>query len=338
MKKKPVTLKTIAKELDLSVTAVSRALRDGDNISEETKNRVKQAVERLNYQPNLIAKSLRINKTKTIGLVISDSSLSFFASLIEGVEKKAKEKGYNIILSNANCDVKNEMEAVQLLAGKRVDGILLAASMLTSKKYKSFLDAIGIPYIYLVRKPEYEKADYIINDNYYGVYEIINYLIKTGSSRIHFINVSNEITTSKYREKGYEEALKNAGIPYNPDLIHNVPPTIEGGYSAMESILKHDKHVNTVYCGCDMIAIGVMEKILENGLRIPDDIRVASYDDIEFAAYLRVPLTTVRQPRRKIGELGAKMLTEKIESSINESGHDTIHIVLKPEIVIRRST
>lgn len=333
MKKKTVTLKTVAEDLDLSVTAVSRALRDDKNISSETKEKVKEAVKRLNYQPNAIAESLRVNKTRTLGLVISDGSLSFFGSLIEGIEGVASEKGYNIILSHANGNWKREMEAVNILASKRIDGLFLAASTLTAPEHKAFLDSFGIPYMFLVRNPDY-PADYVVNDNYFGVYEMMNYLIKTGSSRIHLLNVSNEISTSRYRRKGYEDALKNAGIPVDPTLIHSALPTVEAGYATMKAILAEDKNVHAVYCGCDMIAIGVMECIMECGLKIPEDIRIASYDDIEFAAYLMVPLTTVRQPRYKIGEFGAMMMIDKL----NGNDHGPIHIVIKPELVLRKST
>jgi DNA-binding LacI/PurR family transcriptional regulator len=333
MQKKSVTLKTIAEELNLSVTAVSRALKDGGNISDRTKERVRQAVQRLNYQPNAIAESLRCSRTKTLGLVISDSSLSFFGMLIEGIEGVASQSGYNIILSHAGGNRLREMEAVRSLAGKRIDGLLLAASTLTAPHYREFLESFGIPYMFLVRSPDY-PADYIINDNCYGVYEMMKYLIHTGSRKIYLINVSSEISSSRYRRKGYEDALREEGIAADETWICEAAPTMEAGYQAMKAIFARDAAADAVYCGCDLIAIGVMECIFERGLRVPQDVRVASYDDIEFAAYLKVPLTTVRQPKFMIGELGARMMIDKLSG---ESGKP-IHIVLKPELILRQST
>ena len=336
MMKKAVTLKSIAEELNISITAVSKALRGEGSISRELTSKIKKLAADMNYQPNSIASSLRTRRTKTLGLVISDSTFSLFASLIEGIEKTASEMGYNIILCNAHSSVEKEKEAVRTLVNKRIDGLLLAASMLTSKKDKDFLDSFEIPYLFLVRKCDYEDGDYVVNDNCAGTFQMIDYLIKTGSKKIHFINISNTITTYRERMEGYREALAVNHIPYTEEMVSNIKPTFEEGYLAMSTLLLKEgkENIQTVFCGCDMIAVGVMDRILEEGLRIPEDIRVASYDDIEFAAYLRVPLTTVRQPTYKIGRLGAEKLIEKITSE--SEAH--INMVIKPELVLRQST
>jgi DNA-binding LacI/PurR family transcriptional regulator len=334
--KKTVTLKSIAEELNISITAVSKALRGEGSISKELTSKIRKLAEDMNYQPNSIASSLRTRRTKTLGLVISDSTFSFFASMMEGIEKTASEMGYSIILCNAHSSVEKEKEAVRTLVNKRIDGLLLAASMLTSRKDKEFLDSFEIPYLFLVRKCEYDDGDYVVNDNYEGTFQMIDYLIKTGSKKIYFINISNTITTFRERMEGYRAALSTNNIPYNEEIVSNVKPTFEEGYHAMSALLaKEGKgNIHTVFCGCDMIAVGAMERILEEGLIIPEDIRVASYDDIEFAAHLRVALTTVRQPTYKIGKLGAEKLIEKIT---NESEMH-INMVIKPELVLRQST
>lgn len=334
IQKKPVTLKTISQKLNISAMAVSKALRDDASISPETRAKVKQLAEELNYRPNAIAQSLRSSETKTLGLVIADSSLSLFAPVIGGVEEKAKELGYNIILSNARSSIENEMEAVRTLVEKRIDGLLLAASTLTSPKYKDFLDSFGIPYVFLMRRCEYEDGNYVISENIAPVSQMINYMIQTGSKKIHFINISDEIVTARDREKGYRQALENSGIDFDPKIVFNVKPQIDAGFHKMSEILEKDDDVSAVFCGCDMIAVGVMESILEHGLKIPEDIRVASHDDIEFAPYLRVPLTTVRTAKEDIGRLGAELLIEKITK------HKDLHIrrELKSELVLRQST
>ncbi len=334
--KKPVTLKMIAEQLNISATAVSKALRSDSSIGEETRFKVKTLAKELNYRPNSIAQSLKSNRTKTLGLVISDSSLSFLATMIEEVEKVATERGYSIILCDAYSNLEKEKNAVKTLVNKRIDGLMLAASMLTSPGHRGFLDSFGIPYVFLVRKCEYDDGEYIINDNVSGTMQMIDYLVKTGSRKIHFINISNRITTYKERETGYRKALEKNGIEYDSTIVTNIKPKIEEGYNAMNRLLKKGEKVEAVFCGCDMIAIGVMECIFEHGLRIPEDIRVASYDDIEFAAYLRCPLTTVRQPIEKIGRLGAEMLIEKINAKTEEE--QKIAMVLKPELVLRSST
>lgn len=336
MIKKTITLKTIAEQLNISATAVSKALSGEGSISKELTSKIKKMAEDLNYQPNSIASSLRTKRTKTLGLVISDSTFSLFATMIDGIEKTAHEMGYNIILCNAHSSTEKEKDAVRTLVNKRIDGLLLAASLLTSKKDKEFLDSFEIPYLFLVRKCDYEEGNYVINDNFEGAFQMIDYLLKTGSKKIHFINISNTITTYRERLQGYREALKANHINYDENIVYNVKPSYDEGYHAMSSLFAKEgkENIHTVFCGCDIIAVGVMECILEEGFRIPEDIRVASYDDIEFAAHLRVPLTTVRQPTYKIGELGAEKLIEKIISDSDSY----INMVIKPELVLRQST
>ncbi len=334
--KKNVTLKTIADELHISATAVSKALRGEGSISKELTSKIKQMAEELNYQPNSIASSLRTRRTKTLGVVISDSTFSLFAALIDGIEKTAHDLGYSIILCNAHGSAEKEKDAVRTLVNKRIDGLLLAASLLTSKKDKEFLDSFEVPYLFMVRKCDYDEGDYVVNDNVEGTFQIIDYLLKTGSKKIYFINISDTITTYRERLQGYQEALAANGVKFDGNIVYNIKPTYEEGYHAASRLLTSQgkENIRAIFCGCDTIAIGVMERILEENIRIPGDIRLASYDDIEFAAHLRIPLTTVRQPTYKIGQLGAEKLIEKIMA--NPDLH--INMVIKPELVLRQST
>ena len=173
--RKTVTLKTMANELGISAMAVSKALRGDSSISEETTKRVKELAKELNYYPNNIAKSLKSNRTYTLGLVISDSTMSLFASMIEEIEKTAQEKGFNIILTNTFSDKEREKKAIRTLLSKGVDGIMIAATMLAQKSNKTFFDQLGVPCMFVVRQPDFAAA-YVINDNCYGSREMIAYL------------------------------------------------------------------------------------------------------------------------------------------------------------------
>jgi DNA-binding LacI/PurR family transcriptional regulator len=328
------TLKDIARELGISAMAVSKALNGKGGVGAETLQRVKETAERLNYQPNAVAKSLRLSSTKTIGVVVSDSSLSFFAKVVKGIEETASRNGYSIILCNTDQDCSKEKLAIQVLVNKRIDGLILAASMLTRKEDVAYLRSFGIPFVFLIRRSEAEEVDYVINDNIGGACQMVDYLVGSGSRKVHFINLNEEIPSRKDRLSGYRKALEENGISYEPSLVRSVKPTIEDGHSAMVELLDGKEEIQAVFCGCDVIGIGVMEAILERGLRIPQDIRVAAYDDIDFAAYLRVPLTTVRQPKFTIGCKGTELLIEKIRVG----GQEAKHLVLQPELVIRMST
>jgi DNA-binding LacI/PurR family transcriptional regulator len=328
-----VTLKDIAKEVGVSAMAVSKALNGKGGVSAATEKKIQEAVKRLGYRPNIIAKSLRLANTKTLGVVVSDSSHSFFASVIKGIEETAAREGYSIILCNTDQDHDKEKKAISVLINKRIDGMLLAASMLTRVEDADYLKRFGIPFVFVIRRSESDDVDYVINDNVTGAYLMTSHLISNGSQRIYFINLYKGSPSGEDRLIGYKKALKENNIEYSPELIQNVKPQIEEGYLAMKKLLAEEDDVSTVFCGCDVIAIGAIEAILETGRRVPEDIRVGAYDDIDFAAYLKVPLTTIRQPKYLLGEKATELLIEKIKTKNSVSKH----IILDPELIIRRS-
>ncbi len=331
---KNATLKDIAAEARISTTAVSKVLNNKGGISKATEDRVIEIANRLGYRPNIVAKSLKVNSTKTIGLVVSDSSHSFLGSVIKGAEEEAAKNGYNIILANTNLSSETEKSAINTLLEKRIDGLLLASSMLTEEKFRAYLDSLGVPYVFMVRRSEDKQAPFVGNDNIRGAFDIVDYLIRTGSRRIHFLNMNKDSTSSKDRLKGYMQALAAGGIEYDPTLVFNMRPEIEEGYTVMRNILERGETVRALFCGCDILSIGAMEAILEKGLDIPADIRVCGYDDIEFAAYLRRPLTTMRQPKEIIGVKAIELLLNLIQKK--REYPDVV--VLKSELVVRQST
>lgn len=332
--KKNVTIKDIAKEVGLSAMAVSKALNDKPGVKTQTRDRILQVAKRLNYKPNTIAKSLKLNTTKTIGVIVSDSSSNFLAKVIRGIEDAAEKEGYSIILCNTDSNIEKEKRAINVLVNKRIDGIILVSSMLTSKVHIEFLQQIGVPYLFLVRRSESTEVDCVVNDNVLGAYLMISYLIKNNDTKIHFINMSADSPSAQDRLNGYKKALEEKGIPFDPTIVYNVKPEIEEGYIAMRQLLEKEEDVKTVFCGCDVIAIGAIEALIEKGIKIPEDVRLAGYDDIEFAAYLRIPLTTVSQPKYMIGTKGVEILLRKIKKQTDE----VQTIVLRPSIVIREST
>jgi len=328
-----VTLKDIAKEVGVSAMAVSKALNGKGGVSAATEKKIQEAVKRLGYRPNIIAKSLRLANTKTLGVVVSDSSHSFFASVIKGIEETAAREGYSIILCNTDQDHEKEKKAISVLINKRIDGMLLAASMLTKIEEAEYLKRFGIPFVFVIRRSESDDVDYVINDNVTGAYLMTSHLISHGAEKIYFINLYEGSPSGEDRLVGFKKALKENNISYSPKLIRNVKPQIEEGYMAMKKLLTEEDDVSTVFCGCDVIAIGAIEAILETGKSVPEDIRVGAYDDIDFAAYLKVPLTTIRQPKYLLGEKATELLIEKIKTKNSESKH----IILDPELIVRRS-
>ena len=309
------TLKTLASQLGLSQMAVSIAIHGKPGVSEETRKRVLALAAELNYRPDGIAQSLRSSETKTLGLVIADSTLSLFAPIIDGVEKTAAEYGYQIIFVNAHSSVLEEQKAVRTLVGKRIDGMLLAASMLTGRKHRKFLTEANVPFLYLVRRCEYSEGDYIVSDNIDSCREMVSYLLgKDCDCGVHFLNLPKSVTTAVDRLAGYRLAYDEWRLMYDETLIHNIPPTIIAGYEKILELLDRGEKIRAVFCGCDMIAVGVVQGLLERGFSIPKDVRVAAHDDIEMAQYLHVPLTTIRAPLYDIAALGTLELIKKIQS------------------------
>lgn len=331
--KKAATLKDIASELGISANTVSKAINKKSGVSDKTVKIVMETAARLKYVPNSVAKSLRSSSTKTLGVVVSDSSHFVFSNIIKGIEEKASNMGYSIILCNTGQDHEREKKAVELLAGKRIDGMILAATMLTETMDIEYIKSFNIPFVFLMRRSEGYDVDHVINDNIMGEYHITDHFIRQGHQKIHFLNLSNSRQIADDRLKGFKKAFVENDLEPDMSIIYNIEPYKKDGYNAMKEILEKHNNIEAVVCGCDLIAIGAIEAILENGLRVPEDIKVAGYDDIDLAADLRVPLTTVRQPKYEIGSKGAELLINKIMYKID----DTKHVVLKPELVVRSS-
>ena len=323
----------IARDVGVTKMTVSKVLSGKPKIGKATREKVLEAAARLNYQYNSIAGNLRLNRTKTIGLIISDSSFSFFPSVIKGIEDCAVQCGYALLLCNTGGSHQTEKEKIDLLVSKRVDGIILAASTFTGLEDAAYLSALGVPFVYAIRIPLAPRVDYVANDNYRGAYMMVDYLVGTGSREIYFLNMASTSTSASQRLDGYIKALEKHGIRYDENRMVRIEHTVEAGYAHMKALLSRGKNIGAVFCGCDVIAIGVMQAALDLGYRIPQDIRVASYDDIEFAQYLQVPLTTVNQPKYDIGKKSVELLLKRIENPQKEPEA----VILEPALSIRKS-
>ena len=328
------TMEDIAREVGVSKMTVSKVFNGKPSVGKETRENVLAAAEKLNYKHNMIASSMRSNQTKTIGLIISDSSFSFFPGVIKGIEDCAVRNGYALLLCNTGGDHDTEKAKIDLLISKRVDGLILAASTFITEKDVEYLRALGVMFVYAIRIPVCEDVDYVANDNYRGAYMMVDYLVRTGSKRIHFFNMKSVSTSANKRLEGYVDALQKHGAAYDESLVSRIGHSVEAGYAHMKKLLSAGDDISSVFCGCDVIAIGVMQAALEMGYKIPGDIRVASYDDIEFARYLQAPLTTVCQPKYEMGAESVELLLRRIKTP--DKAPEAI--ILAPELRIRKST
>lgn len=327
-----VTMKDIAKIAQVSVNTVSRALNDKPDISKATKERIREVAKQLNYKRNVLAKNLRTSKTEIIGVVVSDNSNPFFARVLKGIEDTTNERGYQIILCNTEERYEKEEKSVHLLLELRVAGLLITPTQANTEHIIE-LKRLGVPFVLLSRKMEDMITNYVICDDALGAYLATNHIVKQGHKRIAYLGGSAEISDAKERLRGYRQALLENNIEPDPLLIKAGCMNPETGYRAMKEILAGQQCPTAVFCFSDYVAIGAIKAIEEKRYRIPADVAVVGYDDIEFAPYLRVPLTTIRNPQYSIGVEAAKLLIGIIEDDISQPHQ----VVLKPELVIRES-
>ena len=335
-----ITMKDIAKMVGVSTNTVSRALNGKKEISEETRKRITEIAEELNYTPNRIAASLAAKKTKTIGLITSDIEDPFHARQARGIEDIAREHGYSVILFNTDENPESEIQAVNTFRSIRVAGIILN-SIFPGFKHIEGLKKQNIPFVLLNRRLPDIDADYVINDNFNGAYEATKHLIHLGHTRIGMILGLQRVTSVWDRYAGFSKAMKEAGISINKDFIlygKNLKP--ETGKELTEQLLAMEPRPTAILAYCDTLAIGAYAAAHQMNLSIPKDLAIIGYDDILFSSYLEVPLTTLSQPAYKMGQAACNIILEKIKS--NEEGVENKnlpkkHLTFQPQLVIRQS-
>lgn len=324
------TIKEIAEMANVSTATVSKVLNGKDKyISEKTRRRILEIVEREGYIPNGIAKSLKIKKTKTIGLIMPDVMNPFFAELARGAEDAAEERGYIVIICNSDNRISKEEKYLHILQEKMVDGIIMTASeSLTSQT----IEKCNIPIVLVDRDIEVDKPlGHITVNNEEGTFMATSHLIKKGCKNIGFISSQIVNKLSKERLEGYKRALKEHGFPVDEDRIYLEKFNVESGYRGVRHLLDKGQ-IDGICCGNDLIAIGAIRALKEQGIKIPDEVKVIGFDNISISKYIDPPLTTIAQPIYKIGQEAVKMLL----SIINKEGIN-LNKVLNVELVERGS-
>ena len=330
------TIVQIAKSLGVSTITVSRALNNrGYYIKKETKEKILKKAAELNYRPNHIARSLRIRSTHAIGLILPDIKNPFFPNVASSINKIANSREYNVILCSSEGGINKEKSEVSTLLNRRVDGLIIIPSDCNngSDTYKQ-LKETNIPFVLMDRYWRNINCSYVVCNDIYGAYLATSYLIKLGHKRIAHFSGSMIVTSAENRLKGYKKALEEYEIPYSEELVIETDVTQESGTRAMEIILEQKENPTAIFAWNDTVAIGAMQAIKSKGLKIPEDISLVGFDDIDVSSLLYVPLTTIHQPQDELGETSAKILFEQIE---NKENPQIKQILLEPELVVRNS-
>ena len=323
------TIKEVAKTADVSIATVSRIVNGTGVVSPELTERVMTAMKTLNYLPNDVARSLKIKSSRSIGLVIPDIENPFFPAMVRGVEDAARNNGYAVILCNTDDNAQEEERYIHFLCNKRVDGILFIGSV---DSY-SILSRPPLPVVLLDRCCADEGFSLVATDNRRGAFLATEYLLQRGRSQIAFIGGSRRLSTGDDRAQGYADALASFGIPLRTELQCFGKFSYEGGKVGAEKLLTAGTAFNAVFAANDMIAIGAIETLLGAGLRIPEDVAVIGYDDIQMAAWYKPALTTIHQPVYEMGQTAVDILIRHISGS-TDAPQKTL---LQPTLVARQS-
>lgn len=309
---KRATLKEVALQAGVSTATVSNVLNGKKYVSNEVKEQVHSAMQSLNYQPNIIAKSLRIQESRIIGLLISDIANPFFSSVVRGIENELAANDYNILLCNTDSSVEKEREYLEGLIGKRIDGLVVSSAGNTGDYFRS-LERTGVPIVFLNRCPEFMNCDVIMTNNTSGAYSATEHLIRHGYSKIAIINGPTSISTGKDRLTGYRRALEDYGMDEQESLVKTGQFDYQSGYEKMKELLEQDYKPDAVFISNNSMTLGGYKYIKEKGIRIPEQLAVIVYDDPEWAELVDPPITSVRQQTYELGVQAAKLIMASIK-------------------------
>jgi LacI family transcriptional regulator len=330
-------MRELADILGLSVTTVSRVLNGKAKkyrISGSTEQRVLKTAKEHNYIPNKIARSLKMARTETLGLIIPDIANPFFADLAKSIELEARMKGFSIILCDSREDLSVEKELINLLLGHKVDGIIIAP-VGTNFDHLLGIYESGLSIVIVDRYSPEIHMPYVTSDNYGGAFSAVNYLISMGHRKIACVQGIKDSQPNKERVLGYMDALKQNGISLDESYIAGEDFSTENGYKQTRVLFSVDDPPTAIFALSNLISLGVIKAVSEMGLRIPDDVSLVSFDEQPYSAYLGTPLTTIEQKKSEMGELAVNVILRYIEHKVNNK--KPVSMKIKTNLIIRES-
>jgi LacI family transcriptional regulator len=331
-----ITMKEIAKKLGVSVSTVSRALKDSPELHSETKRKIVEAAKEMNYQPNLLAQSLRISRSKTLGVIVPEITSHFFASCISGIQDTANKRGYNVMICQSNESLEQEKANIRTLVSSQVDGLLISLSRETNK-FEHLRDLYDreINFILFDRVQEDIPVSKVTFNDANGAYQVVKHLLENGSRRIVYVSGPEDLYISKKRKEGYLRALTEFGVHQDNSLIKTTDLTEAGNIKVARDILNMRPRPEAVFCMIDPVAVDVLTEWKTLGIRIPEDIALAGFTNNPTSAVVEPPLTTVAQPGYEMGKLAVSHLLDQLDGIASD---DPVSIVLETTLVIRKSS
>lgn len=338
MLKQKITLKHIAKELDVSISTVSKALKNSEEISRDTKEKIQAFAKLYNYKPNNIAISLKNKRTKNIGVIIPDIVHHFFTTVVRGIENYANAKGYNVIVCLSDESFDKEVINMEMLANGSIDGFIMSLSAGTEKN-KDFnhlkeVTQQGIPMVLFDRITEEISCDKVLIDDMQGAYMATKKLLDEGRRKIALLTTEDFFSVSRNRNKGYEKALRDFGLGLDEDLVLRLPFMDIDEHKISEFL--NAIHPDAILSVNEIFGIYGMRVVQRKGMRVPEDVSIIGFTDGLLAKHANPSLTSVAQHGERMGEIAANMLIERVENESDEVAYRTK--ILEPTLIERDST
>lgn len=330
--RKTASIYDVARESGVSAFTVSAVINNKSHVSKKLRERVEAAIQKLNYRPNLLARSLAKRKTHTIGMIVPDIVNPFFPMVVRGAEDAAQKNGYNLLLCNSDDNLEKEESALELLLSKRVDGILLTKAVKDFRpSLQQMIKEVNVPIVLVMRTSPKVSQDAVITDDYQGAYEAVCHLARSGRRRIGLMGGPMKVSNGKARWQGFNDALAAGGLTCEPELVIEGDYRIESGYRGGHLLLSH--RPDGIYVANYLMTVGLLKAAEEMGLRCPEDFGLVSFDDYPWLGIFRPKLTTVELPKYQLGYQAAELLLERIGGKRGKG----IVRKLQPELRVRES-
>mgnify|MGYP002385715709 FL=1 len=331
----PATIKDVARRAGVAHTTVSRALRNSPLISPATTERIQQIASEMGYHPSAAARSLKTNRSQTLGVIVSAIDDPFFSEILQGIDDVAQECGYSLFIAASQRSLEREQHIVRAMREQRVDGVILCSTPFSREQSKQ-LRADEIPLVVINNQSAEDYRYSIYHDDLDGSRQVMRHLIELGHERIAYLGYPRSGRTNAHRLQGYREEMAAAGLiiieGYEVDAQTSDPA---GGQAAADPVLALTPRPTAIFCYNDMLAIGLLRGMQNAGLRIPEDFSIAGFDNITISAFTTPPLTTLDQPKHTIGAQAARLVLGLLEGADNASPKIQ---TLKGTLLVRRST
>ncbi|XRJ15427.1 catabolite control protein A [Bacillus velezensis] len=329
-----ITIYDVAREANVSMATVSRVVNGNPNVKPTTRKKVLEAIDRLGYRPNAVARGLASKKTTTVGVIIPDISSIFYSELARGIEDIATMYKYNIILSNSDQNLEKELHLLNTMLGKQVDGIVFMGGNITDEHVEEFKRS-PVPIVLAASVEEQGETPSVAIDYEQAIYDAVKLFIDKGHRDIAFVSGSMQEPINRSKKlQGYKRALEEAAIPFNEQFVAEGDYTYDSGMEALQSLMGLDRKPTAILSATDEMALGIIHAAQDQGLSIPDDLDIIGFDNTRLSLMVRPQLSTVVQPTYDIGAVAMRLLTKLMNKEPVEE-----HIVELPHrIELRQST